>query len=73
MLLAAYLDAWDGVATPARLREAASLAEVVIPLHHAVSYQHIVAGLEPAAKMELDETHQFLREALARARDWPLG
>ena len=73
MLLAAYLDAWDGVATPARLREAASLAEVVIPLHHAVSYQHIVAGLEPAARMELDETHQFLREALARARDWPHG
>jgi hypothetical protein len=38
-------------------------------LHHAVSYQHIVAGLEPAAKPELDDTHEFLREVLARARE----
>jgi hypothetical protein len=52
VLLAAYLDAWDGVATPERLLEAASLAEVVIPLHHAVSYQHIVGGIEPAARTE---------------------
>ena len=72
-LRAAYLDAWDGVAAPERLREAASLAELVIPLHHAVSYQHIVAGIEPAARMELDATHEFLREALARARDWSNG
>ena len=72
-LLAAYLDAWDGVAAPERLREAASLAEIVVPLHHAVSYQHIVAGIEPAARTELDATHEFLREALARARDWPQG
>jgi hypothetical protein len=71
-LLEAYLDAWQGVASPERLREAASLAAVVIPLHHAVSYQRIVAGLEPDAKVELDATHGFLREALARVRDWPL-
>ena len=45
----------------------------MIPLHHAVSYQHIVAGLEPTAKPELDATHQFLREALEQARAWPLG
>jgi aminoglycoside phosphotransferase (APT) family kinase protein len=72
-LLDAYLEAWQGVASPERLREAASLAAVVIPLHHAVSYQQIVAGLEPDAKVELDATHGFLREALARVRDWPLG
>jgi len=72
-LLEAYLGAWAGVAPLERLREAAALASVVTPLHHAVSYRHIVAALEPDAKTELDATHVFLREALARARDWPLG
>jgi hypothetical protein len=72
-LLDAYLDAWDGVESPERLREAASLAAVVIPLHHAVSYQRIVAGLEPDCKVELDATHGFLRQALERARDWTFG
>ena len=42
------------------------------PLHHAVSYRTIVANLEPDARPELDATHQFLREILARIRDWPL-
>jgi Phosphotransferase enzyme family len=72
-LLEAYLGAWEGAAPPERLREAVSLAAVVTPLHHAVSYRHIVAALEPDAKSELDATHVFLREALARARDWPVG
>ena len=72
-LLAAYLEAWEGVETPERLREAAALATVVIPLHHAVSYKTIVAALEPDAKHELDAAHTFLREALARVRDWPEG
>ncbi|MBA2383619.1 MAG: aminoglycoside phosphotransferase family protein [Actinobacteria bacterium] len=68
-LLEAYLDEWDGVTAPERLRVAAKLAGVVIPLHHAVSYWQIVASLEPAAKWELDATHTFLREALARVRE----
>ena len=72
-LLDAYLGSWEGVESPERLAEAASLAAVVIPLHHAVSYQQIVAGLEPAAKPELDATHGFLREALAQVRAWPVG
>ena len=71
-LLDAYLGAWEGVESPERLREAAALAAVVTPLHHAVSYRTIVANLEPAARSELDATHQFLREVLARIRDWPL-
>ena len=49
-----------------RLREAADLAAVVIPLHHAVSYATIVANAEPSAQGELDATHEFLREVLAR-------
>ena len=72
-LLDAYLDAWEGVETPERLREAVALAAVVIPLHHAVSYRTIVAALEPDAKHELDAAHGFLREALLRVRDWPEG
>lgn len=66
-LLDAYLEPWEGVETPERMREAVALAAVVIPLHHAVSYQHIVAGLEPAAKPELDVTHAFLRRVLSNA------
>lgn len=67
-LLDAYLEGWEGAIKAEHLREAVALAVVVIPLHHAVSYQHIVAGLEPAAKPELDYTHTFLREVLARTR-----
>lgn len=68
-LLDAYLEGWEGAESPERLREAVSVAAVAIPLHHAVSYQRIVAGLEPDAKSELDATHEFLRETLARARE----
>ena len=68
-MLDAYLEPWGGVETPERMREAVALAAVVIPLHHAVSYQTIVAGIEPVAQSELDATHTFLREALVRARE----
>jgi hypothetical protein len=67
-LLDAYLEPWQQTEPVERLREAVELGSVVIPLHHAVSYQHIVAGLEPSAKLELDATHEFLREILERAR-----
>jgi aminoglycoside phosphotransferase (APT) family kinase protein len=68
-LLDAYLEPWRDLESPERLLEAVALAAVVIPLHHAVSYQHIVAGLEPAAKAELDATHTFLREVIAREKE----
>jgi hypothetical protein len=68
-LLDAYLEPWRDLEPPERLLEAVALAAVVIPLHHAVSYQRIVAGLELAAKPELDATHQFLREVLAREKE----
>jgi len=67
-LLDAYLDAWRDAESPERLLEAVALAEVLIPLHHAVSYHRIVAALEPAAKPELDMTHEFLREVLVRSK-----
>jgi Phosphotransferase enzyme family len=67
--LDAYLEPWREAASEDVLREAVALAAAVTPLHHAVSYQTIVAGLEPASKPELDAAHTFLREALARARE----
>ena len=67
-LLDAYLEPWLEVAPAERLREAADLAAVVIPLHHAVSYATIVANLEPSAQGEADATHEFLREVLLRAK-----
>jgi hypothetical protein len=66
-LLEAYLEPWQGAETAERLQEAVALASVVIPLHHAISYQHIVACLEPVAKPELDATHSFLRRVLSNA------
>ncbi len=71
-LLDAYLEPWAGAVTAERLQEAVALAAVVIPLHHAVSYQHIVAGLEPDAKRELDATAGFLRRVL-RQREAAAG
>ncbi len=68
-LLDAYLEPWREAASEDVLREAVALAAAVTPLHHAVSYRTIVAGLEPASKPELDAAHSFLREALARARE----
>jgi Phosphotransferase enzyme family len=66
-MLDAYVAAWDG-AVPA---EAVELARIVTPLHHAVSYSTIVRSVERSGQSELDATHEFLREALARVRDWP--
>lgn len=68
-LLDAYVAAWDGAVAA----EAVELARIVTPLHHAVSYSTIVANVERSGQSELDATHGFLREALARVRDWPEG
>lgn len=62
----AYLAEWTGVVPEDRLREAARLAAVVTPLHHAVSYQHIAANVERTARPELDAAHEFIREALGK-------
>ena len=67
--LDAYLEPWREVAAEVKLREAVALARVVTPLHHAVSYSTITRSTEPAARPELDATHSFLREALARIRE----
>ena len=68
-LLDAYLGVWDGAVSD----EAVELARIVTPLHHAVSYSTIVASVERSGQGELDATHAFLREALARVRAWSFG
>ena len=70
VLLNAYLEGWDGAAEPELLQEAVELAAVVRPLHHAVSYRTIVAGLEESAQGE-HATDEFLRELLAQMRARP--
>ena len=53
--------------------EAVALAAVVIPLHHAVSYQHIVGERRAVRAVQLDATHMFLREALAPGTGLAIG
>jgi fructosamine-3-kinase len=48
-----YLSLWTAYEPMARLLEMWSLAQPLFALHHAISYQHIVAGLEATAKYEL--------------------
>jgi aminoglycoside phosphotransferase (APT) family kinase protein len=48
-----YLSLWTAYEPMARLLELWSLAHPLFALHHAISYQHIVAGLEATAKHEL--------------------
>jgi aminoglycoside phosphotransferase (APT) family kinase protein len=50
----AYLALWTDYEPMPRLRQAWALAAPLGALHQAVSYQHIVASLEPAARHELD-------------------
>jgi hypothetical protein len=62
----AYLEPWEAVLDSTDLEEAVDLAIALLQLHHAASYHHIVANLEPDAKVELDFTHEFLLEARTR-------
>jgi hypothetical protein len=48
-----YLEAWLSFEPPERLQEAWDLALPLCALHHTISYQHIVANLEPASHAEL--------------------
>lgn len=52
-LVDTYLRAWVGYEPMERLRAMWKLAEPLGALHQAVSYQHILAMLEPTAKQEL--------------------
>ncbi|MHB8624874.1 MAG: phosphotransferase [Aggregatilineales bacterium] len=64
-VLNAYLNLWIDYEPMERLREMWKLAEPLGALHQAVSYQHIVAILEPTSKQELaDGIPIWLRRVL---------
>lgn len=54
-LLEAYLNLWTAYEPMDRLRDMWRLAEPLGALHQAVSYQYILAGLEPASRQDLAE------------------
>lgn len=61
-----YLSQWTAYEPMSRLLEAWTLAKPLCALHHAVSYLHIVACLEPRAKQELSNALPgFLRELIS--------
>lgn len=63
-LLTAYLWRWEGYESSDGLERVLALARILIPLHHAVSYQVIAAGIEPSARPEMHFAHQYLRKLL---------
>ena len=61
-----YLSAWVGTEPTDRLLEIWDRAQPLAFLHHAVSYRHIVANVEPGSTQELEwALPYFLRKALA--------
>lgn len=59
-----YLSQWTVYEPKSRLLEAWTLAKPLCALHHAVTYQYIVACLEPRAKHECNALPYFLRKIL---------
>ena len=60
-----YLTQWTSYESMERLLEAWKLAKPLCALHHAITYQYIVASLEPRAKQELSlALPRFLREII---------
>ncbi len=61
-----YLSQWQEYESLERLQAAWSLAGVLCLAHHAVTYQHIIATLEPRTKSEFENFLPFLlRQILA--------
>jgi hypothetical protein len=78
-LLSTYLEAWTELASIAQLHDAFAIADCLACLHHAVSYQRIVDGIEPGERWELGgvvhrygverflDKHQVAAEAASRS------
>ena len=49
----AYLQEWSTLVPRAVLDEALALNDIVLPLHHAVSYRSILANIEPLERRDL--------------------
>lgn len=62
----AYLQPWTAYEPVERLREAFRIAETLGPLHHAISYRHLTASIEPLLRWQMwDAQPRFLREVIA--------
>lgn len=48
-----YLEEWSALVPRAMLEEALALNDIVLPLHHAVSYRSILANIEPLERGDL--------------------
>jgi len=59
-----YLTQWTLYEPKSRLIEAWKIAKPLCALHHAVTYQYIIACLEPRSKQELNGLPIFLRRLL---------
>ena len=60
-----YLSQWLEYESEQRLLEAWNIAKVLCIVHHAVTYQYIIANLEPRTKPEFASFLPFLlREIL---------
>ena len=60
----AYLDIWEENFSKADVRRAWDLASALFGLYHAISYQHIVHGIEEIVQPELNFAYYFLRKLL---------
>ena len=61
-----YLSQWTQYESSERLLEAWNLAKPLCALHHAITYQHILASLEPRTKQEFNRAlPRFLREIIS--------
>lgn len=65
----AYLASWTGYESRARLMEALALAEPLCALHQAVSYQHIIASLEPISRREMSGALPYYLRKLLRSAE----
>jgi hypothetical protein len=71
-LRARYLAGWSAFGDEASRATALDLALRVGCLHHAISYQHIVMAVEPAARWEYMSGARFFLRALLAALAPPL-
>src|SRR5262249_41311171 len=61
----AYVGVWSDCAPTERLLDAWTLAQPLSDLHQAISYQHILVGLEEAAQVEFgDAVPYYVRKVL---------
>ena len=66
----AYLEPWLAFAPLDLITQAFDLAQVIYPLHHAISYQAILHNIEPSSRSELDAAPELLRSAMQNLTDY---